>query len=436
MRKFKSILNEEDLKEIDKVKTYLEYSLKRRQAKKNFKLYINICIIYERYPNTIKEILDNIPTLGYYKDYFYVLMFSKNETLNDYIYNIIRKQLEEDLENLAIGKEISTLGKWLPREKSKINQRCNFIDEFNKRFFPDIKNKFTARSKYRKMKTRINEKLGTIETKLCAKQYDTIDYDKAAPYALKRATKTLMKHEVSRNNLDKHETEMLSSMTLSEFTKALISNKHSIQKMNEIWQQNNYCSEIQHIEKIIENAVCIADLSNDTYSVNGEFLTMGLILLVDKNSSINNKVFVGNNYLIKLEGNIVEKASQIRKYIGPCKEINVEKYYELIMKNNPAIKIECLIFITTKQINNMELLRDKNIHIIQIVPHDDTYDIIYHDDSNMTTLANTNVNLGVYKKSISMITNDSSEMNDKTTPIRIIGLLCMLFMIIKMCGEF
>ena len=81
------------------------------------------------------------------------------------------KTTKATLDNLAKEKKISTLGKWLPREKSSINKKCGFVDKFCKLFFPKIKNKFQARREYRKTKTLINQKLGTIETKICGKLY-------------------------------------------------------------------------------------------------------------------------------------------------------------------------------------------------------------------------------------------------------------------------
>src|SRR5207245_2961042 len=109
-----------------------------------------------------------------YKDYFYILNFSKNTNLDDYIYNIIINQLKEYLKNIKCKKQISTLGKWLPREKSEINKKINFIDKFNSKFYPDFAI-YSARKRYRKLKSMLNKNLGTLEVNLCAKNYDKID---------------------------------------------------------------------------------------------------------------------------------------------------------------------------------------------------------------------------------------------------------------------
>ena len=71
--KFKTIITKENLGDQEFVKEYLEFSFYKRKPQKDVKLYKNICRIYEVYPETIKELLTNIPRLGYYKDYFHIL---------------------------------------------------------------------------------------------------------------------------------------------------------------------------------------------------------------------------------------------------------------------------------------------------------------------------------------------------------------------------
>lgn len=76
---YKTILSNEQLNDPSFVKEYLEFSFKKRRPEKDAKLYINICKIYEKYPETIQELLDNINKLGYYKDYFHILKYSSRQ---------------------------------------------------------------------------------------------------------------------------------------------------------------------------------------------------------------------------------------------------------------------------------------------------------------------------------------------------------------------
>ena len=436
------IFQDTDLDDIEKVKQYLQYSLKWRRTKKDFKLYINICVIFERYPETIKNILVNIPTLGYYKDYFYVLMFSKNVILNEFIYDIIIRQLSLDVENLKSDKSISTLGKWLPREKSQINRRCNFIDKFNVRFFPNIKSKITARKHYRKLKTNLNEKLGTIESKICTQEFDKINYDKVAPYALKKLRPILLKNDISRHNLDIHETKLLTQMSLSEFTREIVIAKHSAEKIIDIWNKTISINTIKKLESqipnildMMKNSICIADLSNDTYSINGEFTTIGLILLINQYAT-DNQIFI-SNCQPKLNGNIIDNASEIIKYIGPSQEFDLKTLIS-DSSNQPS----CVIIITTQQLFNQQYLHDNNINLIQFVPClNHTFKLIYRDTIliNDSMINNSMINNSMIKpvvkpikKTISQIINESSELNPQSIPMEmmIISLIAVLLVIL------
>ena len=417
MKKFKTILNNDELNNVVTVKEYLEFSFRKRKPEKNYKLYINICNIYNLYPNTIIDILDNIPKLGYYKDYFHILKFSKNDSLNNYIYNLVVKQLKLDMENIDKKKEISTLGKWLPREKSKINKNCGFVDKFNKLFFPDIIDENAARRKYRLMKTKINNILGTLESKYKTKKYDEIDYNKVSPYALKINKKLLMNNEHCKLGLDKHETDILKKSSLSELTKEITICNKDEQKIIDIWDNASYHMKIPYIRNFINNSVCIIDLSKDTYNVNTEFFTLGMALLVNKHSVIENNVMIDNNF-VKLHGDIITKNKQLLRNIGPCNNINIENILE-----KQIDQVKCLIFVTTKEIKNIELLKEKNILFIQFIPHYDKYDMIYYNGDKIRKFQN-HLHMTPKKEnekiSIKEITDESRELRDKTFIYKII----------------
>ena len=433
MQKFKDVLTPAELKNPDTVKNYLEYSFRRRRTKKNLKLYINICLIFEFYPKTIKDVLNNIPSLGYYKDYFYILSYSKNIYLTAYIFDLIGTQLRLDLHKMESGEKISTLGKWLPREKSSINTKCNFVDKFCRYFFPCIVDKFAARRRYRLMKTTINRELGTLEAKICTGQLDTINYDKVSPFALKKATAKLMKNDLSRENLDAHKTKILQQKSLSEFTKEIVIAKTPTEKINMIWQQNNFLRGIlpPNIKNLLTDAVCVVDLSKDTYELGGEFFTIAMALLVDQYSSVEKKIIIGNT-AVQLRGTITDKTKQLLRWIGPCKLADIHTYAD------PSIK--CIVFITSKQIQNITSLRNTGVKFLQFIPLVDTYNVTYYNGKcikTFTDLSHTTdkVVLTDYK-TIKMITNSSSEVRDVKTPVCIIIRLCLLLFAIRVYGIF
>lgn len=424
------ILTTDDLKEVNNVKLYLEYAFSKRKAKKNCKVYINICAIFEVYPNIIKEILINIPVLGYYKDYFYVLSFSTNAELNEHIYDIIIDQITKDIKSIENNEEISTMGKWLPREKSKINKRCKIVDLLSARLFPDD-NKNTARKKYRQLKTQINIKLGTLESKICTQQYQMIDYDKVSPYALKITTKILEKHEICRYHMDIHETKVLQELKLFEFVKKIISNKYPWNKIDDLWNQNDYYNEIPFFQARKLEMICIADLSNSTYHVNGEFLAIGILLLTDKCSCIKDKIIVGDGNLIKLEGGTMEKIKKLMKYVGPSQNIDAKKYYETYIENSEHKNV-CFAFITVKEISNIQFLQNKQVSYLHFIPCYDTYDIVYFNGQDIITARNNTyiqcLRENTHKKKIMSIINASFELNNQKISI-IYTLMFIIFCI-------
>lgn len=429
-------LNNDFLRDKKSVKEYLEHIFRIRRTKKNPIVYANICKIYDFYPDTICQILDDLPILGYYKDYFYLLINCKNEKMIKYIYNIIVKKMSEDMKKLFLGKEISTLGKWLPREKSTINKKCNFIDKFNKLFFPTITNKMDARHQYRKMKTLINEKIGTLESKICAKKYDSIDYDKVAPYAFKKSQRFLTKRIECLIHLENYQTKILNNLTLSEFTKEIFLNKHSKIKMTSIWNQNKFHKTIPFIDKITNNIVCFADLSNDTYNKNGEFFTIGMILLIDQMSNIDKKIIIGNKSIL-FTSDIYENVNILSKQIGHCNQFNVVKSHDLCRNLNPNVNIECLIFITTKNIEyDMEYLNKNNIKLLHFNPCYDTFNVKYYDGEKIFELANCKHNNRIItdpnRKNILKITNQSYELNNNN----VLFYFLMIFILVSITALF
>lgn len=429
MNKFNHVLTDKELINKSLVKEYLEFSFRKRRAKKNPKLYINLVKIYELYPCIVNNILDEIPRLGYYKDYFYILSHSKNTDLDLYIYHLIISQLNADLDNLKSNLPISTLGKWLPREKSKLNLACNFVDKFNVLFFPQIKNKFDARKRYRHTKALLNKKLGTIECFLCANDYASIDYHKVAPYAFNKKKRILLKHEECSKQLEIYETEILNKLTLSEFVREILLNKYPTEKMENIWLQRKFYYSVPFLADIIDKSVCVVDLSNDVFNKNSEFFVLGIALIGNYFSNSGN-IMVGDQ-IINPHGNISDRLSQILKYIGPCPNFNFEichsKFSE--KKLNP----HCLIFITAKKIiPDIDLLKNNRLKLLHLVPDYQKYQITYYDGKKSIVKKNLihhEKNISS-KKIIKSIISQSTELGEPLVGTKFIILLVGIILLI------
>ncbi len=424
MLNYKKLLTEKDINDIDIVSDYISKSFNKRRPKKCSWLYMNIANIYGVFPAVIEDILNNLPRLGYYKDYFHILSFSKNNKLDDYIYNIVIRQLNDDLKNLKSKKPVSTLGKWLPSEGSKINKKINFIDKFNAIFWEQPLNKkltkFTLRKKYRQMKTMLNEHIGTLESLMCIKGYDKINLNKVSPNALKKHKHHLVGHTELSQKINEYELDKLIKMNLFEFTKELFEDNYDIQTLEQVWAQNNYHFKIPYLNKLIDNTICVLDLSKDMFTNDAQYLAIGFALLIDKVSKQKNNIIVCNDNIIKFDvtDSLIEKKNKLLKYSGPSKPINVNNYKQMIKSTDKY----ALLFITNKKIEF-----NKSDTMMQIIPY-------YNNNYEIICFSN-----GTYKKSekleedeltsdrIKSIIKSSDELNDKSSHLVFIGLAFLVW---------
>lgn len=423
--KFHLILNESELKNSDLVQNYLEYSLKFRKPKKSFKFYINITKIFDYYPKLIKNILDNIPKLGYYKDYFYILSFCRNSELSEYIFKLIIQQLDQDIQNYNNFKEISTLGKWLPREKSRLDKKINFVDKFNSKFFPNHQIN-TARKKYRQLKSKLNKRLGTLEVNLCSKNYK-INFDKVSPYSLKKNMVNLIKHPEIKSDLNKYNYNQLSKLNLSDFINKITTEPVDLEIINKIWSENQdkYLLELPYINKLINNSIGIFDLSRETFNNNFQNFILGIILILSEIKS--NKIIIADNNLINFPDNLnlVEKSKYILKYIGPNNKLDIYNYYGLYNTDN---KTKNILVFSSLEPNNLEKLKSNNIIYFQYKIGKS--EIIIYKGSKINRLPNYNINIKNKTKN-PIINNLIQDYFNKNNPINKIipGIILILILI-------
>ncbi|ARF10077.1 hypothetical protein Indivirus_12_5 [Indivirus ILV1] len=426
---YKTILSNEQINDPVFVKKYLQFSFNKRQPEKDKKLYINICKIYGSYPDTIKELLVNIPKLGYYKDYFHILKYSENNSLSDYIFELIIAQIKEDISQMKNKAKISTLGKYLPREKSKLNIKINFIDKFCNTLYPNI-NQFTARRKYRKLKTELNQYLGTLEAKLATKKYDEINFNKVSPYALKKNMQIINNHETSSNKFKEYLLDKLKNCSLTQFISYSLSNVFTQEEINKVWEYNRFLMDIPTLSnELVANSMCIIDLSKDTFTYKFEYFTIGLAILIDQFSLLKNKIIIAGHGLVNLDGkNVTEKAEYLMKLCGPVRKINLEDYVVMANEMNNG-KCNNLIFVTSKDIGPINyILEDNKLIVRQYIPDNGGYNVLYYNGNNVKRFYRE-VYSGkelIVAKNIDDIIVSSNELNDFKMPVYIILFFLIL----------
>jgi hypothetical protein len=376
----KKILDDSELKNKGLVSSWIHDKLKHRRAFKGHKFYINICKIYDFYPDLVEGMLNNMNDLGYHKDYFHIMYHSRNGHLNDYIMDIVVNQISLDYQNMKKGKKITTLGKWLPKEDSKIDKKIKFVIHFCDIYFDEYRKKFnvinvsTLKRKYRKMRTQFNDYIGTIEKKLSTKQYSSIDFSKVSRHALRVYGTALDKHEVIRDQVEIAKINSLKKIKLDQFVSTMMkySKNYNNQIFNCVFTEStlNYDCDLMNIAPFIKNnTTLIADMSNQTF-INGHMNNFyGLMLMVLNKSSMINPIIVAGkknkNAIMHNQNDVYGNLLEIQKYCKPCDEIVIDDYQNVIDKNT-----ENLIVLTNKTFDINKQVSFMNVVLINSNPNE------------------------------------------------------------------
>lgn len=117
-------------------------------------------------PKAVKELIKLVPKYGRWDDLWCML----ETNLIDDIIDVVKCQLPEDIKNMADGKSVSLLAKWLPS--------INTSSETTRKYATIICKKLgeTPRN-YRKFLSSMRKYIDVVECKMSAKQWNEIDYE-------------------------------------------------------------------------------------------------------------------------------------------------------------------------------------------------------------------------------------------------------------------
>lgn len=317
-----------------KLKEYVINTFRNKRTKKPFGVYINIANSYDEYPETIKDIVINLYSIGYWKDYLLLLLASNNLELNNFIYNYLVDTLKQDIKNDKLGENISTLAKWLPRENSKFNKKLDFVNKFNSIMYPNIKNRIHAHKMYRLTITDLNKKLGTGEIKLCEKKYDEIDFEKLSPICFKNNYKKFLQHDQCKENMKNYLLKTTSQLNLYNFIrKIFLQDLDDFMKniYKEVYNNNlvTYYMDLPFDKTLLEKNNLYVDLSALMFKDHKIIAVIGACLLkseLDNNDNTNNTciyILCNNPYKLTLSGDIFNKINTIINSCNPVKKVDI-----------------------------------------------------------------------------------------------------------------
>lgn len=143
----------------------------------------------------ITEIIDNLDSrvfdwimkFGRADDLLVFLGTKLEKDLIDYI----QVQLEKDMQGVKDNKPISLLSKWLP----SINTSSTETREKAKQL---CKSLHITETKYRKMLSKLRKYIDVIERKLCANEWDKVNYETVPSNANLKYKDALLKHDEDR----------------------------------------------------------------------------------------------------------------------------------------------------------------------------------------------------------------------------------------------
>jgi hypothetical protein len=176
--------------------------------------YCLLDILSEYYPNIANELfLIFVKSIGCWKDlkYFYSFAYEIGKeytsSVIEYSIQLANEELKQDLlKNI----HISNVAKWIPREKSKYkklyerlvlnyfkdNDYFKHVGTFKTEQIKKAMNK--AKMEYRKILSKLNKQLDTVQIKQCSKQWQKIEPNKQTSLTLKLQINAFL--NLSRNS--------------------------------------------------------------------------------------------------------------------------------------------------------------------------------------------------------------------------------------------
>jgi len=277
----------------DKLKTLaIILNSRDRMNGKKEKNISNRCMLWlKKQDNKIykKNIMTYITKYGCWNDLNYIIKHTKK---NNYEYKLFAEQLKRDKELLETNENISLCSKWV------INPNDNNVIKIARYLFDDI-NKY--QEKYRKEYIRpLRTRLNLIETKLCNKDYENIDYTKIPAKALSIYTKAFKKHDTDKyNEYLENVANNKCKMKITGLLPYEIIKKYIKQGLTEIdnvleLQWKSYIDTYKN--KIFENIIPIVDVSGSMLSSSKNIkpihvsIAMGLLLAEINSGELHNKI--------------------------------------------------------------------------------------------------------------------------------------------------
>ena len=312
--------------------------------------------------------------MGSWKDMKY--LFNELDACPPELVTVINKQLKEDIESMNNTKSCSLLAKWIPREKSKKFgwiHKILAMDYFEHYGHLGWTKRATdkAQTYYRKIVSRLNRYIDTVQIKQCSHTWKSIDFNNVTSITMMKQRKAFLNEKslhdndriICRQHLLQHieqvkngTKEMKGKRTgMIDFVKAAIQLKYTTDTetntnsnsnheserfiINEAWKNNSKDT------KSLENMIAMVDTSGSMESENSQplYSAIGLGIRVAEKSKLGKRImtFDANPTWINLDNckDFVDEVHTV-KDAGWGMNTNFHKAMELILNQIKVNKLE------------------------------------------------------------------------------------------------
>ncbi len=338
-----------------------------------------MCIFVGASTSTVSNQKPNISNvssqkpMGSWKDMKY--LFNELNACPPELVTVINKQLKEDIESMNNIKSCSLLAKWIPREKSKKFgwiHKILAMDYFEHYGHLGWTKRATdkAQTYYRKIVSRLNRYIDTVQIKQCSHAWKSINFDNVTSITMMKQRKAFLNDKslhdndriICRQHLLQHIDQVKNGTkeikgrrtSMIDFVKAAIELKytdttntnansntnHESERfiINEAWKNNSKDT------KSLENMIAMVDTSGSMESENSQplYSAMGLGIRVAEKSKLGKRImtFDANPTWINLDNckDFVDEVHTVRN-AGWGMNTNFHKAMELILNQIKVNKL-------------------------------------------------------------------------------------------------
>lgn len=276
-----------------------------------------------------KQLIENMPLFlkkyGRYDDFIYLPRNSK--VMYAYLKHL-GEQLVADHANMELGKPVSLAAKWVPSETSAVNKKTALTFRLARSMKIPISE---LRKKYL---TPLRTYIGILEQKMCAKDWESVDYKKIPFQAFRRHKKAF-----ERNDREKYEAHTVIKPCVAphEIVAPYLVGRPLNEDLEASWKTVNK----------MDKTVVLSDVS---------LSTTGITLLISVTLGLLGErvlTFEPNPQFVEVEENTLFNKVQKMRIIPSSSSINICEALKIMMKNNCG---ERLVIVSDMPLNQADSL--------------------------------------------------------------------------------